>query len=212
MVANHGTLCGDKRYSPFNLPDHVRYSLHNLGTFAPNKKKAQYKQLARCQSGTMHSPAPRQAARALVVGPGPSVLLIGGRDPAVPDAKEFWVVPGGGMATGEAAETAARRELWEETGLMLGSLGPVVWERRVDFAFAGKQYSQDEYFFVTRQELFHPAPAQLTADEVAWVTTGRWWSLDDLETTGVDVHPPALVELVRNWLAEGPPPRPLRIH
>jgi 8-oxo-dGTP pyrophosphatase MutT (NUDIX family) len=159
----------------------------------------------------VHRSRRRQAARVLLVGPGPCVLLVGGRDPTVAGAHEFWVVPGGGTAPGESPEAAARRELWEETGLALNSLGPVAWERHVEFSFAGNHYSQYEYFFVVRHELFEPIPGHLTTDEVAWVTGARWWLLSELESNPVVVHPPGLPNLVRQWFAYGTPPRPLRI-
>lgn len=47
---------------------------------------------------------------------GPEVLLIRRRD----DAR--WDLPGGGVNVGEEVETAARRELREETGLEAGPL------------------------------------------------------------------------------------------
>ncbi|MFT8319218.1 MAG: NUDIX domain-containing protein [Sporolactobacillus sp.] len=39
--------------------------------------------------------------------------------------RETWEIPGGKIEKGESAETAARRELWEETGAKEFSLAPV---------------------------------------------------------------------------------------
>jgi 8-oxo-dGTP pyrophosphatase MutT (NUDIX family) len=44
-------------------------------------------------------------------------------------------VPGGGLETGEGYEQAARRELFEETGIVAEELGPVVLERTVRFTW-----------------------------------------------------------------------------
>lgn len=55
----------------------------------------------------------------IVVLRGDSVLLVRrGKAPA----KGRWSIPGGGQELGETAETAARRELLEETGLEVGAL------------------------------------------------------------------------------------------
>lgn len=163
----------------------------------------------RWQSGTVQATTSRKAARVLLIAEGPSVLLVGGRDPAEAGSHEFWVVPGGGMGAAESAQTAARRELWEETGAELGALGPIVWERHVEFTFAGKHYRQEEYFFVVHHERFDPAPAQLTTEEMSWVTTARWWPLDEIEATGAVVYPAALVKLAHQWLSQGAPLQPL---
>lgn len=54
-----------------------------------------------------------------VVLRGPSVLLIRrGRPPSQGE----WAIPGGAQRVGETAEAAARRELFEETGLRVGPM------------------------------------------------------------------------------------------
>ena len=57
-------------------------------------------------------------------------------DPAASYAS-IWLPPGGGLEEGESPVDAALRELWEETGLRLGEVGPLVWIRRVTFPLAG---------------------------------------------------------------------------
>src|SRR2546423_14844629 len=79
----------------------------------------------------------RRAARVVVVDEQDRVLLVQGRDPARPDLPSWWITTGGGRDDGEAAEDAARREGFEETGILLGELGPVVLSREVEVEFEG---------------------------------------------------------------------------
>lgn len=53
-----------------------------------------------------------------VLRPGAALLVRRGRPPS----QGAWSLPGGAQELGETAETAARRELAEETGLVVGPL------------------------------------------------------------------------------------------
>lgn len=160
------------------------------------------------------SPRPvvrRTAARVVFVADDDTVLLISGRDPSLARAAEFWFTPGGGAEPGETLEETARREVHEETGYVVDSLGPVVWERVSSFAFDGASYSQAESFFVVRAPRFDAHRVAWTDIETRSMTGWRWWPVDELCTTDAVIYPPGLGELVADWLAHGPPARPRRI-
>jgi 8-oxo-dGTP pyrophosphatase MutT (NUDIX family) len=54
-----------------------------------------------------------------------------GRPETTPDGDGagYWLLPGGGLHRGEMYEAAARREVFEETGIAQVTLGPCVWLR-----------------------------------------------------------------------------------
>ena len=153
----------------------------------------------------------RRAARVVLLGPSDAVLLVSGRDPADDGPGLFWYTPGGGLEQDEQPEEAACREAREEVGARLGHLGPVVWRRRSRFVFDGRDFFQEEVFYVVRTPHFEPVPHALTDLEVRSRMSARWWDLDELARSGETVYPAQLVALVRDWLDNGPPPAPLEI-
>ncbi|WP_143415129.1 NUDIX hydrolase [Geobacillus sp. E263] len=63
-----------------------------------------------------HRPVILVGALAIIKNEKNEVLLQKRRQP-----KGYWGLPGGLMELGESAEETARREVWEETGLTIGS-------------------------------------------------------------------------------------------
>lgn len=139
----------------------------------------------------------RRAARVLVVDGAGRVLLFSGGDPAHRDRGSWWFTAGGGIEPGEAPEEAARREVFEEAGLRLGELGPVVAERSVTFEFDDRLIEQDEVFFLARVDGHEVSDAGWTELERRAMTGHRWWSLAELEATTERVYPEGLAELLR---------------
>lgn len=159
-----------------------------------------------------NGPGPRRiAARVIMVDPDNAVLLISGRDPSIEDAPVFWFTPGGGADPGEPLEAAARREVHEEVGHMLGELGPVVWERSTAFVFDGISFDQDESFFVVRTPRFEARRVAWTDIEERSTIGWRWWPVSELVASDAVVYPAALGALVEEWVRLGSPAVPRRI-
>jgi double-stranded uracil-DNA glycosylase len=145
----------------------------------------------------------RPAVRALVLDTDDRVLLTRYDWPD----KSIWAPPGCGIEPGETAEQAIVRELAEETGLLDFSVGPSIWTRDHWFADMTGWGGQSERIYLVRVEPFGPAPQlDLAAEKVAEI---RWWRLEELERPDLQFAPRRLPALVRDLLANGPPPEPI---
>ena len=153
----------------------------------------------------------RVGARVLVVDAADRVLLLLGSDPSDPGAGSWWFTPGGGVDEGETVEQAARRELAEETGLVLDRVGPPVWVRTARFRFMGRRYEQAETFFLARVDGHEVDGSRRTALERDVVLDHRWWTVEELRTCAETVYPRALADELARLLAEGPPDTPREV-
>lgn len=143
----------------------------------------------------------REGARVILLDEEGRVLLMQGGDPADPGAGLWWFTPGGGLDPGESTESAARRELREETGFVVtGDLGPIVHDRVARFSFMGRSYAQHEVFY--RATLGVAVEGEIL-DRSGWTDVERdslldvrWWSAEELRTTSEKVYPEYLVDLL----------------
>ncbi len=141
----------------------------------------------------------RQASKVIVIDSDDSVLLFRGGDPARPEAGTWWFPPGGGVEPGESIEEAARREVREETGLVVDDLGPVVHRTTVEFSFNGSVVRSDEHYFIVRTGRFNVSVTGWTKVENETIEEHRWWTLSELRATGETVYPDELVALLKAY-------------
>jgi 8-oxo-dGTP pyrophosphatase MutT (NUDIX family) len=153
------------------------------------------------ERGGADLPVARDAARVVVLDPDGRVLLFEGVDPARP-GEAFWFTPGGGVEPAEEPADAARRELVEETGMVvgkpgIGELDGPLWVRDVIFDHDGVTYAAREVFFVLRVD---PVPtvdvSGFTELERRTVHRHRWWTRTELAATIDVVYPRQLADLL----------------
>jgi 8-oxo-dGTP pyrophosphatase MutT (NUDIX family) len=149
-----------------------------------------------------HTEQDRVAARVLVVDDDGALLLLQGCDPARLDRGTWWFTPGGGLDEGETSADAARRELFEETGLAVGDLGKVVFHRVTRFDFEGVHYRQEEDFFCVRTSRFPIDDAGWSEVERRSVLGHRWWTQAELAVTDETVFPESLPDILREIVAD----------
>ena len=146
----------------------------------------------------------RTAGRVIVIDEHGAVLLLRGFDPARPERGSWWFTPGGGLDDGESPVDAARRELFEETGLRVDELGDVRFERDTTFEFELVTYHQHEHYFVVHTERFEPTRDAWSEIELRSVLEHRWWTAAELATTDAVIHPEWLAERMRVLVSDDP--------
>jgi ADP-ribose pyrophosphatase YjhB (NUDIX family) len=156
---------------------------------------------------TRETPTLRRAARVLLLDEDRRVLLVR----LAYRSKRWWAAPGGGLKDDETHETAARREIAEETGYEVDELGPWVWRREDVFRFEGRLYRQRERYFIASVPAFEPRPKFIDVEEAKTFDGLRWWTLGELGTTAERFAPANLPALVRELVEEGPPEHPVLV-
>jgi 8-oxo-dGTP diphosphatase len=140
----------------------------------------------------------RPSSRLLVVDQNNRVLLfrfVFNRGPLA--SRNYWATPGGALEAGENFADAARRELFEETGILRDAVGPEVAEREfVLQLYDGEYVTAEERFFLIRVADQSLSRNHRNPMEIEVMTDHRWWSVEELRSTSEAVFPETLVTIL----------------
>ena len=140
----------------------------------------------------------RPSSRLLVIDPDNRVLLFRFLHNKGPLAGQtYWATPGGGVEEGESFADAARRELFEETGILVDQVGEEVADREFVLQLLDGEYvTADERFFVVRVADRALSRDHWSSTETEVMTEHRWWSTEGLRSSSEIVFPEKLVDIL----------------
>jgi 8-oxo-dGTP pyrophosphatase MutT (NUDIX family) len=140
----------------------------------------------------------RPSARLLVLNPDGRVLLF--RYAHMFGAlagQTYWSTPGGAVEKGETFEEAAERELFEETGIIVTSVGKPVAERTFPLQLTdGTWVTAEELYFLVQAKDNSLSRAGWTAAERETMFDHLWWTMEEISGTGETVYPENLATMI----------------
>jgi 8-oxo-dGTP diphosphatase len=140
----------------------------------------------------------RPSSRILVINRNNQVLLfrfVFNEGPLA--GRDYWATPGGALEAGESFADAARRELFEETGILTDAVGQEVAEREFVLQLHDGEYViAEERFFLVRVAGQSISQDHRTPLETEVLIDHRWWSVDELMSASEVVFPETLVAIL----------------
>ena len=130
----------------------------------------------------LYPDAPRVAVGAVVFHEAKVLLVLRGQAPS----KGMWAIPGGSVELGESLQTAAEREMLEETGLHIKA-GQVV------YTFDTVERDDDgriKYHYVIVDLLGEPLDPEQPLQPADDVDDARWFSQAELDQPTVPIAAP----------------------
>lgn len=146
----------------------------------------------------MARPAHRRVSRVVLLDENDRFLLLLTASPRLQSPVVRWLTPGGGVEDHESHAEGAIRELFEETGLRVDSVGEPIWsiEGQSIFNDGHIQSTYSEYF-VVRTTSFELTNENWMDNEFVDITDVRWWTVEELQNSGEKYSPELLVDVIQ---------------
>lgn len=140
----------------------------------------------------------RETGRVFLYSKLGTLLMMHTRSDAETGLPPRWITPGGGIDFGESPKAAAKRELFEETGLDVteDDLGELVYELPFEQTWTSGEFETGvAYFFeLVVAEEFVPNNAGWMPDEHFDILEHKWWTTSELLASDALIGPPGLRE------------------
>jgi 8-oxo-dGTP diphosphatase len=150
----------------------------------------------------------RKSARAILINNENKILMFKFKFENIQGENVLWVTPGGGVEEGENFEQALKRELHEETGLVLNSIGPWIWTKEVIFKGKERDFVSYERYYLIKMDNTNISFENMTLNEVRTLKGFKWWDINELLSSTEEFFTPQigklLIEIIEGNIPNSP--------
>lgn len=160
----------------------------------------------------------RNSIKIILLNEQKELLLLAVDDKGIKNAEgkyngRFWNLVGGKLEEGESPIQAAKRELFEETGLKENDVkfGKAVWYGEFDLVLHGKKIHLKQSFICAKTTKKDVTLENLTDEEKPVAKSLEWFSLDKIKNCKEVIYPVVLPEYLPDIIEGKIPDEPIFI-